>query len=457
MFGSTILDVAIGMVFVYLLLSLLCSAINEYIEAKLNYRSDKLWQGIQLLLNGKIADAPPDPEAPQKNAAKGDATRAAVAAAAAAAPGAKAVPAQTHDLASELYQHGLIRALYKGDGKLPSYIPSRTFALALWNMAYEKLKLEGVDLNNVKDLGTIKQAISQYIPNRELSQALVTLVDEAGGDFDRALKNVEDWYDSAMDRVSGWYKRHVQWILLGIGILTAFFINADSVNIARALIQDKTLRDVIVASATEYAKQHGGNATSSETKKNGADSNTANSNTANSNGANSNSSHSHDTKTGNANAANKGNVNANGVNSNAAGGGQVGNVNTRPPNSDESAATGGSANNSPTPAPTPATAPTPAPIQQAYDAVKALGLPISWKLGSNITQDPIRGFPRRGDGGWNILGWLLLKLFGIFLTGLAISQGAPFWFDVLNKFMVIRSTVKPKEKSREEASKDKTN
>jgi hypothetical protein len=33
--------------------------------------------------------------------------------------------------------------------------------------------------------------------------------------------------------------------------------------------------------------------------------------------------------------------------------------------------------------------------------------------------------------------------------------GAPFWFDLLNKFMVIRSTVKPHEKSPEEGSEDK--
>jgi hypothetical protein len=45
---------------------------------------------------------------------------------------------------------------------------------------------------------------------------------------------------------------------------------------------------------------------------------------------------------------------------------------------------------------------------------------------------------------------------GILVTGLAISQGAPFWFDVLNKFMVIRSTVKPSEKSREQPSKDRS-
>jgi len=46
----------------------------------------------------------------------------------------------------------------------------------------------------------------------------------------------------------------------------------------------------------------------------------------------------------------------------------------------------------------------------------------------------------------HFLGWLL--------TALAVSLGAPFWFDLLNKFIVVRSTVKPKEKSPDEASKD---
>jgi hypothetical protein len=46
-----------------------------------------------------------------------------------------------------------------------------------------------------------------------------------------------------------------------------------------------------------------------------------------------------------------------------------------------------------------------------------------------------------------ILGWLI--------TAIAATLGAPFWFDVLNKIMVIRSTVKPHEKSPEEASEDR--
>jgi len=42
---------------------------------------------------------------------------------------------------------------------------------------------------------------------------------------------------------------------------------------------------------------------------------------------------------------------------------------------------------------------------------------------------------------------------GWFLTACAISLGAPLWFDLLNKISVVRSTVKPQEKSPEEPSK----
>ena len=49
-------------------------------------------------------------------------------------------------------------------------------------------------------------------------------------------------------------------------------------------------------------------------------------------------------------------------------------------------------------------------------------------------------------GGLTIFGWLL--------TAFAVCLGAPFWFDVLNKFIVVRSTVKPREKSGVEAPKE---
>jgi hypothetical protein len=55
-----------------------------------------------------------------------------------------------------------------------------------------------------------------------------------------------------------------------------------------------------------------------------------------------------------------------------------------------------------------------------------------------------------GDS-WNLL---YSHWFGWLITAFAISLGAPFWFDTLNRIMVVRSTVKPHEKSREQESKD---
>jgi hypothetical protein len=49
--NTTILDVAIGLVFVYLLLSLLCSAANELIELILKKRATDLERGLRLLLS----------------------------------------------------------------------------------------------------------------------------------------------------------------------------------------------------------------------------------------------------------------------------------------------------------------------------------------------------------------------------------------------------------------------
>lgn len=54
------------------------------------------------------------------------------------------------------------------------------------------------------------------------------------------------------------------------------------------------------------------------------------------------------------------------------------------------------------------------------------------------------------------IGWsLITTICGWLITALAIMLGAPFWFDVMNRFMVVRSTVKPKEKSPDEASVDR--
>jgi hypothetical protein len=76
-------------------------------------------------------------------------------------------------------------------------------------------------------------------------------------------------------------------------------------------------------------------------------------------------------------------------------------------------------------------------IAKNLKEIRKLGLPIGWNM-----DDPQTIPNTLGGGGTKLLGWIL--------TAFAISLGAPFWFDLRNKFIVTRSTVRPKEKSPKE-------
>jgi hypothetical protein len=74
-----------------------------------------------------------------------------------------------------------------------------------------------------------------------------------------------------------------------------------------------------------------------------------------------------------------------------------------------------------------------------FAETKKLGLPIGWSSEPNDTKSLPRDL-----GGW------ALKIIGLSLTAIAVSLGAPFWFDVLNKLINIRSAGKQPERSRQE-------
>lgn len=418
MFNSGILDVAIGLIFIYLLLSLIASAANEMIERWLKNRASDLERGVRELLE--------DPE-------------------------------KATSVVQEFYDHPLINSLYKGtydeaskakifsDKVLPSYIPARNFALAIWDLALSGQPAgtagagagaaggagagvgaagggEPPDANPAAasaaaaaaELAKLRQALST--PNNILPErvriALLALISQAGNDINKARKSIEDWFDSSMDRVSGWYKRRSQLIVFIIGLIIAFAVNADSVLIAKRLASDKSLRESLTNAAEEYARV---NATASPTPTPAA---------------------------------------------------------TPTPSPTPTASPTPTLSGSP--AATPSSTATPIPpnfavvrtcppadcdgvdspeckLKRSLCEIEGLGLPIGWEYES----DPRRHWPGlnfAGIGGWgdqfywHSLGWLI--------TALAISLGAPFWFDLLNKFIVVRSTVKPKEKSPEEESKD---
>jgi hypothetical protein len=224
MFGSAIIDVAVGLIFVYLLLSLVCSALGEIVAQLLKLRSKTLAEGVQRILTD-------------------DAVR------------------------QKFYSHPLINSLSKkfGNNQLPSpsYIPSRNFALALLDVvapAGEKIgekpdpsdpKKELPVFADVHDFAQVREKITN-LPEGEIRTALLALFDSSRDNLEQACKNVEAWFDAAMERVTGWYKRKSRVILIIVGFVLAFAMNADTIGIVSSLWKNPVLRQDIVVSVNRY-------------------------------------------------------------------------------------------------------------------------------------------------------------------------------------------------------------
>ena len=201
MFGSDTLEIVIGVSFVLLFLSLISTALNEFIAAAMYLRARQLRSGIQALV-----------EVPQ--------------------------------IAAMVEQHPLVRSLTAGK-KFPSYIPARTFAMALIDIV-APASLSG------DDLGTVRSRIFE-MPDSDLKQSLMLMSSHAR-DLDSLLRAVENWYGDAMDAVSGAYKRAAQLRLLIIGSLLAVAINVDTLVLINGISSRPPLIAGIVASTEAYAR-----------------------------------------------------------------------------------------------------------------------------------------------------------------------------------------------------------
>jgi len=407
MFGSNALEIAIGLVFIFLLLSLLCSVINEGIAAGIEQRGKTLLEGVKNLLN--------DPE--------------------------------FTSLAQNVYNHGLIGGVMEGvtdftkTNRLPSYIAPTNFALALMDilgsqgagqavveqkqkeliieqeksaaeLANEVLKKAVADaqaaldlatsgaaqvqrkyaaaqeaakkVKKLEDFGKIREA-SETLQNalaagRALAsehpdalaaiekgiealapghtkQSLLTLLDKTKRETNLVIKdirtgeqaveklreNLEDWFNDAMDRFSGWYKRWTRQISFAVAVCLVVAANADTMMLANRLARDAALRAGIVAAADNASQKIAGGTSNIQTAR-----------------------------------------------------------------------------------------------QELLDESEKLNLPLGWidpKV--NGAEDPF-AFERIPHTAW---GWLA-KVFGLLMSALAVSLGAPFWFDMLSKFMNVRGAGK---------------
>ena len=380
-----ILDVAIGMSFMYLLLSLFGSSLNELVAWVIGLRAKTLRAGLTTLLNDRSLIG----------------------------------------LTDRLYAHPLVKSLShktdKNGQAVPSYIPASTFALALLDTlgqngiepaklkalaekavaavpdpnlqaelaqdcnavfaaAYRPMETvivglrrlteklpDGTDkttlgelLHNSQLLGSIegiKRLLASLPEASSLRQQLELFMDDGVADIAGFRRRVEAWFDNAMDRLTGVYRRQAQFISLVVGLILAFSTGVDSVLVADALMSDGALRQATVTAAAQAVKS--------------------------------------------------------------------------PMASAEAASDPGEATKI---------------ILKTMNQMDRLKLPVGWNYLLNVrnAQNAEHAKPKKENApqDYDQLYWLW-RILGMLFTGLALAFGAPFWFDMLSKLVNVRSAGPP--------------
>src|SRR5579884_3056602 len=205
MFASGVLDVAAALIFIYMILGLVCTTVTEWVAQMFRLRSTMLKEAIRGLLTSETS-------------------------------------VHARDLAAEFYEHGLVKALTKNGGA-PSYIPARTFSLALMDLLCGEPRA-------TKEM----TSVLQDLPEGGMKRTLLLLLQEADSDIAAFRNSIESWFDDAMDRVSGWYKKKTQFITAVVAVGVTVFANADSVAISRKLFLNPAVRERIAREASELKK-----------------------------------------------------------------------------------------------------------------------------------------------------------------------------------------------------------
>jgi hypothetical protein len=205
MFGSTILDVATGLIFTFLAVALAASAGTEAIASILRWRSHTLLEGIKDLLNDK----------------------------------------EFTGLARDLYNSALISPRLSGDPQKdgwlksfrnrPSYIDPGQFAVAFTNMTI----VPGPDMS--------PQAIKERLPvaDPQIKGLLEGIIDRTAGDVGAMRAEIAHWFDAAMDRVGGAYKRWSQFVSFVVAFAIAGLLNISAIHVAKVLWEQPLIADAL--------------------------------------------------------------------------------------------------------------------------------------------------------------------------------------------------------------------
>jgi len=191
MLNSTVLEVTIGLVVCYACVSLLASSVYEALATLAKMRANSLLQGVKALLNDPTLSG----------------------------------------LARDVYNHALVNPTSAGKTPVgqepavkPSYIDSKHLAMAL----IDAVQKGSTDWTQLKDK-------IDALPDDQLRGLLQGMYARAEDKVENLQKAVAGWFDAAMERLSGGYKRRAQLWTFVIALVIAGLLNVDSIHLFRSL------------------------------------------------------------------------------------------------------------------------------------------------------------------------------------------------------------------------------
>ena len=224
MTGSIALDVVIGLVFIYLLYSLLATIVQEILATNiLHLRAKILEKAIKRMLDDNDKEV------------------------------------KTDDFSKAFYLSPLIKYMAQNNSKKPSYLAARNFSKVILDILKGANPEPGDDFRSKIDdalTNGISLSETKKLVKGETLTYLRSVWAESHGDIEKFQNALEQWFNDTMERASGWYKKRTQIILFFVGLGIAITFNVDTVVIIHKLSNDPELREQLVRQADAYMKEH---------------------------------------------------------------------------------------------------------------------------------------------------------------------------------------------------------
>jgi len=225
---QSFIEIAISVLLLFLLVSIVVTAMNEIISRLLRLRGAFLFDGIKTIIDNKelcanfyasgiifTAEAPKISDKPDG--------------------------AEEHSLSQKLV------GLTDRTGH-PSYIHATNFAKALVQALVRK---DGESV--VASFDDVKASIVG-LPKGRIKDVLVSALNEGATEVKALETAIATWYRTATERLSGKYKRFKQAVSFVLGLALAVGFNIDTLKFASYVQSDPELRAMLVDQAVGLAK-----------------------------------------------------------------------------------------------------------------------------------------------------------------------------------------------------------